>query len=123
MTHHLNNLILLIAFSAAVSLAGCQTATKVNLGIPSQAQLVGGGQSIEFTAPADGTLFLVDQNRLVLSRSIRRNQTFFAPGRVEISPTAMHELVNARLYFLAAPAQTPVNSIPDAGPGNRTAID
>jgi len=62
----------------AVVLTGCTTSN-----LPRGARLVGGGLSVEYTAPSDGTAILIERTsgRIVASESLVEGDTFtFKPN-------------------------------------------
>jgi hypothetical protein len=69
----------IIMVAAAVLLAGCAT-THLSGGssLPANAKVVGGGLSIEWTAPTKGTVILVetDSGRMVRTQSVDEGDMF-----------------------------------------------
>ena len=83
---------------------------RSGLEIPPQASVVGAGIAIEFLAPEDGIIYLVDNRKTVLSRTIRRGELFVADGAVRIGREQVYTLTDARLYFEPKP-------LPERGTG------
>jgi hypothetical protein len=101
--------VLLLLVMNGLVFFGC-VAQRTGLEIPSAARVVGGGRSIVFEAPSDGILYLVNDRKLVLSRTVRKGDRFNAEGQVLIGAREMVELIDARLYFL--PEELDDNALP-----------
>lgn len=75
---------------------GC-VAQRTGLEIPPEAYVVGGGLSIDFIAPEDGIVYLVDSRKFVMSRTIRKGQRFVVDGEFPIGRGETIVLKDARL--------------------------
>jgi hypothetical protein len=64
-----------------IGLSGCQTNSKmdvINGGLPKQQYLVGGGFTIEYTAPCDGIAYVVEKNsnKIAQTKSLEKGERF-----------------------------------------------
>jgi hypothetical protein len=75
---------LIAVMSTMICMAGCKTTQSFRTGIPPvQGELVGGGLKIEWTAPVEGTAYLVEEttNRIIETRSLDQGDTYsFSPA-------------------------------------------
>ena len=93
--------------------SGCQSGSNTAFGfggLPKEQYRVGGGFDIEYTAPVDGTFYLVDQNsgKFVITEAVTEGDTF----DFSIDPTNLDEAMaygidirNSKLilYFVPKP--------------------
>ena len=63
----------------ALMCVGCRTTRSLHVDVPPvQGELVGGGMKIEWTAPANGTVYLIEgtTNRIMETRSLEQGNTY-----------------------------------------------
>jgi hypothetical protein len=99
-----------VVISMILCMAGCKTTEPVRV----QGEIVGGGLKIEWTAPVNGTVYLVEEktNRIMETRSLKQGDTYsFSPTsesqRGEFERILGIKLSDARflLYFQPASPQ------------------
>lgn len=100
---------------------GCQTSrTMSNNGVPSKNYLVGGGYNVDFTAPAKGIAYVVEETtqRVIQLKSMDRDDRF----RAEIDNGEDSEKIlgikpsAARFTFYFVPEAVAIPSIKDGQP-------
>jgi len=88
--------VLVLAIAGACFAVGCNKKFKA----PASARLVGGGESIRFEAPSNGTLFIVDDRQLLASQTLKKGEVFEAKGQIA-SPAGGNRALSfeTRIYF------------------------